>query len=215
MADFKQLIDQAVQKYGLSPEWAGIGYRQMMAESGGNPNAVSPKGAQGLMQFMPKTAKGYGLQNPNDPAQSVDAWARMTKDLIKQTGGNPAHVLAAYNWGIGNLNKQGMDKMPAETRGYLQKILGGLPAGGTKLAQAVGAAPIPAAVYRPRGGPAAHSIGPADYHAALDEHSKPGVPPQDPSLATPKFDMAMYSPKTSQAYTPDNPLDAWQPEEVG
>ena len=207
MADFKQLIDQAVQKYGLSPEWAGIGYRQMMAESGGNPNAVSPKGAKGLMQFMPATAKGYGLQNPNDPAQSVDAWARMTADLVKQTGGNPAHVLAAYNWGIGNLTKQGMDKMPGETRDYIQKILGGLPSGGTKLAQA------PAPVYRPGGGPVADSIGPRDYHAALEEHATPGVPAQDPMLAAPKFDMAMYAPKTSQTYTPDSPLDAWQPEE--
>ncbi len=89
MADFKQLIADAVKKYNLPPEWADIGHRQMMAESGGNPTAVSPAGAQGLMQFMPKTAKGYGLQNPNDPVQSVDAWARMTADLINQTGGKP------------------------------------------------------------------------------------------------------------------------------
>ena len=206
MADFKQLIADAVKKYNLPPEWADIGHRQMMAESGGNPTAVSPAGAQGLMQFMPKTAKGYGLQNPNDPAQSVDAWARMTGDLIKQTGGNPAHVLAAYNWGIGNLNKQGMDKAPKETRDYIAKIMGQAMQGGVKTAQA--ASPV----YQP--GPVADSIGGADYHKAIEEHNTPGVRTGDPRLATPGFDMASYAPQTSQTYTPDGPLDAWEPEEI-
>lgn len=206
MADYKQMIAQAVKKYNLPPEWADIGHRQMMAESGGNPNAVSPKGAQGLMQFMPKTAKGYGLQNPNDPVQSVDAWARMTGDLIKQTGGNPAHVLAAYNWGIGNLSKQGMDRAPKETRDYISKIMGQTMQGGTKLAQAN-------TVYRP--GPIADSIGGADYHAALADHAnRPRVQAQDPTLAAPGFDMSAYAPQTSQTYTPDGPLDGYQPEEI-
>lgn len=123
--DFKKLIDQAVQKHGLPPEWRDIGYRQMMAESGGDAAAVSPKGAQGPWQFMPKTAQGYGLTNPNDPAASTDAWGKMMADMLKQTGGNPAHALAAYNWGIGNLQKHGYDAAPAETRDYISKIMGG------------------------------------------------------------------------------------------
>ena len=157
------------------------------------------------MQFMPKTAKGYGLQNPNDPAQSVDAWARMTGDLIKQTGGNPAHVLAAYNWGIGNLNKQGMDKAPKETRDYIAKIMGQAMQGGTQLAEV-------STVYQR---PVANAIGGADYHAALDDHAnRPRVQAQDPTLAAPGFDMSAYAPQTSQTYTPDGPLDGYQPEEI-
>ena len=193
---YKQMIAQAVQKHGLPPEYADIGYRQMMAESGGKLDAVSPKGAQGLMQFMPKTAQAYGLTNPNDPAQSIDAWARMTKDLIQQTGGNPAHVLAAYNWGIGNLSKQGMDKMPVETRNYIQKIMGDVPVG-TQVAAA------PAQVYRPSQ-PVLDSIGPADYHRAVERHHEPGIPAQHEGTATPEFDIRNYSPKAQlAAFGPD------------
>ena len=163
LMDYKKLIDQAVQKHGLPPEWSEIGYRQLFAESAGNPKAVSPKGAQGLMQFMPKTAKAYGLKNPNDPAQSVDAWARMTKDLIQQTGGNPAHVLAAYNWGSGNLSKHGMQKAPAETRQYIQKILGDMPIG-TRRAEADAA---------PSYGPVIQTAGAMDAQEAIAQDNQP------------------------------------------
>lgn len=175
--DYKKLIDQAVQKYGLPSEYSDIGYRQMMAESGGKLDAVSPKGAQGLMQFMPKTARAYGLQNPNDPAQSIDAWARMTKDLIKQTGGNPAHVLAAYNWGIGNLNKQGMAKMPAETRNYIQKIMGAMPAGGRR-------AEVDAPAAKPYK-PVIQTAGAMDAQEALAQDNQPVQPIQSASMAAP------------------------------
>lgn len=202
--DYKQLISQAVQKYGLPPEYADIGYRQMMAESAGKADAVSPKGAQGLMQFMPKTAQAYGLQNPNDPSASIDAWGRMMADLHKQTGGNPAHVLAAYNWGIGNLTKQGLQNAPAETRDYIQRILGGMQVG-TQLAQAN-------TTYRPTK-PAVDGLGAGDYHSAIGEHSTPGVPAMHDNLASPEFDLAAYSPiqqlrefgpeSLAQTYSPD------------
>lgn len=176
MADFKQLIDRAVQKYGLGPEWRDIGYKQLMAESGGRPDALGPvtksgERAQGAWQFMPKTAKGYGLQNPNDPAASTDAWGRMMSDLLKQTGGNPAHALAAYNWGIGNLSKQGMDKMPAETRGYLQKILGNIPVG-TQQAQQKAYAP-----------PAVNGVGAQDARMALQPKAAEPMEPNPQQMA--------------------------------
>lgn len=128
--DFQKLIDAAVEKYGLPPEYRQIGYRQLMQESGGKLDAVSKAGARGPWQFMPKTAQSYGLQDPTDPIASTDKWGQMMSELHKQTGGNPAHVLAAYNWGIGNLNKHGMQKAPQETRDYVSKILGSMQQGG-------------------------------------------------------------------------------------
>lgn len=94
----------------------------MKAESGGNPNAVSPAGAQGLFQFMPATAKAYGV-NPFDPNSSAIGAARMYGDLSKQFKGDVPSMLAAYNWGSGNLTKKGMENAPKETRDYIAKIL--------------------------------------------------------------------------------------------
>jgi hypothetical protein len=202
---YKQLISQAVQKYGLPPEYADIGYRQMLQESGGKADAVSPKGAQGLMQFMPKTAQAYGLQNPNDPSASIDAWGRMMADLHKQTGGNPAHVLAAYNWGIGNLNKQGLQNAPAETRNYIQKILGGMPPGGVQVAKASN-------TYMPPRKPAVDGLGGGDYHAAVAEHSTPGIPPVHDALAAPEFDQEVYRPGTEMAAYGPAGLAAFGPD---
>jgi len=98
----------------------------MKAESAGNPNAVSPKGAQGLLQFMPETAKAYGI-NPLDPQQAAVGAARMYGDLSKQFSGDVPSMLAAYNWGSGNVSKQGLQKAPQETRDYIAKVQGDLP----------------------------------------------------------------------------------------
>lgn len=121
MTDFKELTDKAEKKYGLPK---GALYAQMMAESAGNPAAQSPVGAKGLMQFMPDTARQYGV-NVKDPASSIDGAGRYMADLLKQTGSYDK-ALAAYNWGIGNLTKKGMDKAPKETRDYVAKITGAL-----------------------------------------------------------------------------------------
>lgn len=90
-------------------------------ESGGNPAAVSPKGAIGPYQFMPGTAQEYG-GNPRDPQQSADMAARYYKDLLSKYAGNVDHALAAYNWGPGNLDKQGLARMPRETQDYITKV---------------------------------------------------------------------------------------------
>lgn len=107
---------------------------QMMAESGGDPNAVSPKGAFGLMQIMPETGKdpGFGvtpLQN-DSPEENL----RLGQDYMKALTdkyGDTKTALMAYNWGSGNVDnwmKQGADpsKVPAETRNYVEKITRGL-----------------------------------------------------------------------------------------
>lgn len=95
-------------------------------ESGGNPNAVSPAGAVGLTQFMPKTAAGRGV-NPRDPISSINGTVGYLSDLHHQTGDwNTA--LAAYNWGPGNVQKYGTGNMPAETRKYVDTIMAKAPA---------------------------------------------------------------------------------------
>lgn len=106
------------KQYGLPP---GLLASVMQQESSGRPDAVSPKGARGLFQFMPDTAKGYGI-NPDDPEQAAEGAARMYADLLKQHGGDLDKALAGYNWGSGNMAKYGMDNMPAETRNYISGV---------------------------------------------------------------------------------------------
>jgi len=91
-------------------------------ESGRGANMESPKGALGHFQFMPDTARQYGLADPMDLTQSADAAARMYRDLLRANGGNLDRALAAYNWGQGNLNRYGATGEPAETRDYVRSI---------------------------------------------------------------------------------------------
>ncbi len=121
MIDPKQL-NTLEQQHGLP---SGLLQSVMKAESAGNPNAVSPKGALGLFQFMPETAKAYGI-NPLDPQQAAVGAARMYGDLSKQYKGDVPSMLAAYNWGSGNLAKQGMANAPRETQDYIAKVQAGL-----------------------------------------------------------------------------------------
>lgn len=111
--------------------------RIVKQESGGNPNAVSPAGARGLMQTMPGTERdpGFGIA-PLDPKKDPNAERfRIGKQyigaLLKKYSGNTAHALAAYNWGPGNVDKwlrKGADpnKLPRETRNYVKNIMGGV-----------------------------------------------------------------------------------------
>jgi hypothetical protein len=71
------------------------------AESRFRTDVVSPKGARGIMQFMPETAARYGLQNPNDPKQAIDAAARYLRDLLERFSGRIDLAVAAYNAGEG------------------------------------------------------------------------------------------------------------------
>lgn len=109
----------AAQQQGLDPKLVA---RVIAQESAGNPKAVSPKGAQGLMQLMPGTAKEMGVQDPNDPVQN---YLGGTKYLAQQEKrfGNDRDALAAYNAGPHRVAQGG--PLPAETQNYLAKILGG------------------------------------------------------------------------------------------
>jgi hypothetical protein len=94
-------------------------------ESNYNVGAVSPKGATGLMQLMPGTAKEQGVDDPKDPVQNVRGGTRYFAQMLTKYHGNEALALAAYNWGPGNVDKvQGdLTKMPAETQAYVKNVL--------------------------------------------------------------------------------------------
>jgi hypothetical protein len=97
---------------------------QLYAESGFNPFARSPVGAQGIAQFMPGTAQSYGLSNPFDADASIMAQAHLMHDLLTQFGGKIAFALAAYNAGAGAVQRYGGVPPFGETRAYVAKIMG-------------------------------------------------------------------------------------------
>ena len=97
---------------------------QLYAESGFNPFAQSPAGAEGIAQFMPGTADAYGLDNPFDPVEAIDAQAHLMSDLLRQFDGKVALALAGYNAGAGAVERYGGIPPYAETRAYVTKILG-------------------------------------------------------------------------------------------
>ncbi|EOC9348739.1 TPA: lytic transglycosylase domain-containing protein [Klebsiella pneumoniae] len=112
-------------KYGLP---AGLLSSVAGTESGGDPLAVSPKGAKGPFQFMDGTARDLGLKGMDvyDPHKSADAAARYLRYLLDATGGDLEKTLASYNWGLGNVQKKGMDNLPSETRNYVPKVMAGM-----------------------------------------------------------------------------------------
>ena len=94
-ARFAPALNSAAQRWSVS---ATLLAAQLFAESGFNPFAVSPAGAQGIAQFMPATARGIGLRDPFDPHAAIDAQARLMRDLLRRFGAVPL-ALAAYNAG--------------------------------------------------------------------------------------------------------------------
>jgi hypothetical protein len=97
---------------------------QLYAESGFNPFAVSPAGARGIAQFMPGTARAYGLADPLDPVASIDAQAHLMSDLLRRFGGKVGLALAAYNAGAAAVDRAGGIPPYAETQAYVSRILG-------------------------------------------------------------------------------------------
>lgn len=117
--DYRQRVRQEAQLAGLDPN---IAEAVLMRESAGNPNAVSPVGAQGLMQLMPGTARELGV-NPADPVQNIQGGVKYLKKQIDQYG-VPAGI-AAYNAGPGRVAQAGgnFNALPAETRAYVPAVM--------------------------------------------------------------------------------------------
>ena len=95
----------------------------MQVESAFNPNAISPKGAMGLMQLMPATMRQYGVRNAFNPSENVRAGVAYLRDLLNRYSNNEELALAAYNAGPGAVDKHGQAVPPyRETRNYVAKI---------------------------------------------------------------------------------------------
>jgi len=95
----------------------------MQVESGFNPGARSPKGAMGLMQLMPETARQYGVSNPYNPEDNVRAGVRYLRSLLDRYDGSEELALAAYNAGPGAVDKHGQSVPPyKETQNYVAQI---------------------------------------------------------------------------------------------
>ncbi|HEV7964306.1 MAG TPA: transglycosylase SLT domain-containing protein [Actinoplanes sp.] len=114
---YADLFTATASRYGLPPALLAAVAK---VESGYNPRAVSPAGAQGLMQIMPDTARGLGV-NPFDPSQSVDGAARLLSRNLREFGSLPL-ALAAYNAGGGAVHKYGGIPPFAETQAYVPKV---------------------------------------------------------------------------------------------
>jgi soluble lytic murein transglycosylase-like protein len=117
------VITLAASRAGISPQLVRAVISQ---ESSFNPCAVSSKGALGLMQLMPGTARQLGVSNPFDPSQNINAGAYFLRQLIDRYGGDLVLALSAYNAGPGTVDRAG--KMPAipETANYVRRIMGSL-----------------------------------------------------------------------------------------
>ena len=120
-AVYSALIDTVARHAELQP---ALLCAVIAIESAFDPRAVSPKGAQGLMQLRPATAKRYGVRRPFDPAENIRGGAGYLKDLLKRYGNDLELALAAYNAGEDAVDRHGGTIPPfAETQAYVPAVL--------------------------------------------------------------------------------------------
>ncbi len=119
---YDSLIQQHANRHGIR---ADLGRAVIQVESAFNPRAVSPKGAMGLMQLMPATAKELGVADPFNPAENIRAGVTYLRRLLDRYGDDERLALAAYNAGPGAVDKYGAQVPPyKETQNYVQKVTG-------------------------------------------------------------------------------------------
>ena len=117
--EIEQMIERVARHVSLAPE---LIRSVVNTESNFKPDATSQAGAQGLMQLMPETAKELGVENSLDPLQNLHGGSLYLKQLLVKYDGDLDHALAAYNWGQGNVDRNGLGNMPQETQDYLVRV---------------------------------------------------------------------------------------------
>src|SRR5450432_3316547 len=159
-AELAPMIDTAAKGHEIQPKLLRAVMEQ---ESGLRPCAVSPKGAQGLMQLMPDTAGQLGVEDPFDPKQNIEGGARFLKQLLDKYKGDLPLALGAYNAGPSTVDQTGKVPDIPETRDYVAAIL-------KKMLAAPPSEPKPVAPSEPKPAPPAEPKPP---------------PPSEPKLAAP------------------------------
>ena len=118
--DLAALAFEAARRHSLDP---ALVQAVVAVESGFRPDAVSAKGAQGLMQLMPATARSLGVKDSLDPADNLDGGTRHLRGLIERYNGDVKRALAAYNAGEGAVARHGGVPPYPETVAYVRKVL--------------------------------------------------------------------------------------------
>jgi soluble lytic murein transglycosylase-like protein len=117
--ELERMVHDIAERHKLDPVLVKA---VIEAESNWNPNAISHKGAQGLMQLIPGTADSLGVKDVFDPEQNIEAGVRHLRMLLEKYDGDLTKALAAYNAGAGAVDRAGGVPNYRETRNYVQKI---------------------------------------------------------------------------------------------